>query len=241
MIRRVLVVAATIIFALLASASAFAGEHGGGHDPVTVCHKPGTPAQHTLTFDDDGYEAHLAHGDTLGPCEELPPVDLCPEEGVQTELPCEEVPPPVVDVCPDLEGVQTEGPCEVIPPIPPVPVTPPTHDCVFVGADKDGGVDAYGGTNDDCAPFPTPPPVTVAPPVVTTTPVTPLPTVVTTVKPTVKPKVVKKTKPVKAKVVKKVVKKVKKVTPKPDKPVVCKKGFRYTKKYGCTAAVQGSG
>ena len=41
---------------------------GGGHTPVTVCHKPGTPAEHELTFDDDGYKAHLAHGDTLGPC-----------------------------------------------------------------------------------------------------------------------------------------------------------------------------
>ncbi len=50
--------------------------NGEGHTPVTVCHKPGTPAQDTLTFDDDGLQAHLDHGDTLGACEELgePPV-----------------------------------------------------------------------------------------------------------------------------------------------------------------------
>jgi len=238
MIKRVLVVAAAMIIAMVASVSAFAGDHGGGHTPVTVCHKPGTPAQKSLTFDDDGYKAHIAHGDTLGPCQELPPVDLCPEEGIQTELPCEEIPPPPVDVCDNIEGVQTEGPCEETP-VP--PVTPPTHDCVFVGADKDGGSDAYGGTNDDCAPFPTVPSPVLPVLIDRVVTVTPLPTVVTTVvkvKPVVKPKP-KKAKPVKAKPKK--VKKVQKVTPKPDKPVVCKAGFRYTKKYGCTAAVRGSG
>jgi len=58
-----------------------AGATGGGegHTPVTVCHKPGTPAEQELTFDDDGLWAHLRHGDTLGPC--TPPVDppVCPE------------------------------------------------------------------------------------------------------------------------------------------------------------------
>ena len=61
---------------------------GGGHDPVTVCHKPGTPAQHSLTFDDDAYLAHLNHGDTLGPCGTTEPVDVCPNlDDVQTEVP----------------------------------------------------------------------------------------------------------------------------------------------------------
>lgn len=92
-----------------------------GHTPVTICHKPGTPAEQTLVVDDDSVEltGHLGHGDTLGPCEdttEEPPGD-------------------------------TEEPPVVTPPAP-----GPT--CAFVGADKDGGVDAYGGTNDDCAPFP---------------------------------------------------------------------------------------
>ncbi len=35
-------------------------------------------------------------------------LDLCPEEGVQTELPC--AVPEVIDLCPE-EGVQSEGPC----------------------------------------------------------------------------------------------------------------------------------
>src|SRR3990167_1866549 len=37
-----------------------------------------------------------------------PPVDLCPEEGVQTVLPCAE--PPVVDVCANIEGNQETVP-----------------------------------------------------------------------------------------------------------------------------------
>jgi hypothetical protein len=54
--------------------------NGEGHDPVTVCHKPGTPAQQELTFDDDGWEAHINHGDTEGPCPveiEVDPEDVC--------------------------------------------------------------------------------------------------------------------------------------------------------------------
>lgn len=40
-----------------------------GHDPVTVCHKPGTPAEHEITVDRDALDKHLEHGDALGPCE----------------------------------------------------------------------------------------------------------------------------------------------------------------------------
>jgi hypothetical protein len=39
-----------------------------GHTPVTICHKPGTPAEKTLTVDDDAVSAHLGHGDHVGPC-----------------------------------------------------------------------------------------------------------------------------------------------------------------------------
>ncbi len=42
---------------------------GQGHTPTTFCHKPGTPAQKTLTTDDDGFlQGHLTHGDSLGEC-----------------------------------------------------------------------------------------------------------------------------------------------------------------------------
>lgn len=35
---------------------------------VTVCHKPGTPAEQTLTIPRPALDAHLGHGDTLGAC-----------------------------------------------------------------------------------------------------------------------------------------------------------------------------
>lgn len=44
----------------------------GGHDPVTICHKPGTPAEKTLAVDSAALRGHLAHGDYLGPCEPKP-------------------------------------------------------------------------------------------------------------------------------------------------------------------------
>lgn len=78
---------------------------GGGHTPVTVCHKPGTPAQHEITFDDDGYEAHLAHGDTLGPCPDNPPTETEPTTPTETTptTPTETTPttPTPPRVCPD--------------------------------------------------------------------------------------------------------------------------------------------
>ncbi len=147
-------------------------------------------------------------------------------------------------------------PTETTPTTPTTP-TPPTHDCTFVGADKDGGVDANGGTNDDCAPRPSPP---VTPPTVTTgtpqvaavattaTPaVTPAaPVIVVKPKPNVKPKPKPKPAPVKP-------------APKPDNPPVktpkgkhvCATLADGTKrmwykggnglKPGCYAVVQGSG
>jgi hypothetical protein len=38
---------------------------------VTICHKPGTPAQKTLVIPEAALAGHLGHGDVLTPCEEL--------------------------------------------------------------------------------------------------------------------------------------------------------------------------
>jgi hypothetical protein len=43
---------------------------GKGQAKVTLCHKPGTPAEHTIVVAEPAVAAHLAHGDTLGACEE---------------------------------------------------------------------------------------------------------------------------------------------------------------------------
>jgi hypothetical protein len=40
---------------------------------VTLCHKPGTPAEKTLVLPAAAAGGHLGHGDSLGPCPEAPP------------------------------------------------------------------------------------------------------------------------------------------------------------------------
>jgi prepilin-type N-terminal cleavage/methylation domain-containing protein len=37
-------------------------------DEVTICHKPGTPAEQTKTIPNSALAGHLGHGDTAGPC-----------------------------------------------------------------------------------------------------------------------------------------------------------------------------
>jgi hypothetical protein len=44
-------------------------EAGGGEDKVTICHKPGTPAEKTLVIPIQALEGHLGHGDAIGPCQ----------------------------------------------------------------------------------------------------------------------------------------------------------------------------
>lgn len=44
------------------------GGGGNGRDEVTVCHKPGTPAEQTLTVSEAAVDGHSSHGDTRGPC-----------------------------------------------------------------------------------------------------------------------------------------------------------------------------
>lgn len=180
------------------------------------------------------------------------PVDYCDTlPGIQAED--EDCPSPPVDVCENLPGNQPEG-TDCNPTTPPV-VPPATHDCVFVGADKDGGKDAYGGTNDDCAPAPSPPTVTTtaSPPAAAAPPAVAAPPATVTVvssKPAVKPKPkpVSKPKP----------KQKAKAAPKPDTPPVAKKvghvcrtladgtprrwyGGGNGVKSGCYAIVKGSG
>lgn len=38
------------------------------HNNITICHKPGTPAEKTLVIPEPALNAHLRHGDTLGAC-----------------------------------------------------------------------------------------------------------------------------------------------------------------------------
>ncbi len=51
------------------------GKGGGGGGKVEICHvPPGNPGNaHTLSVSENAVQAHLAHGDTLGPCVAPPP------------------------------------------------------------------------------------------------------------------------------------------------------------------------
>jgi hypothetical protein len=49
-------------------AVAIAVPASGGQEKVTICHKPGTPDEATLRVGAPAVPAHLAHGDSLGPC-----------------------------------------------------------------------------------------------------------------------------------------------------------------------------
>ena len=44
-------------------------------DKVTICHKPGTPAQKTMEVPAQAVPGHLGHGDSLGECEGEPPIN----------------------------------------------------------------------------------------------------------------------------------------------------------------------
>jgi hypothetical protein len=46
---------------------------GDAAGKVTICHKPGTPAQKAMDVPVDALAGHLAHGDQVGPCEGLAP------------------------------------------------------------------------------------------------------------------------------------------------------------------------
>jgi hypothetical protein len=61
------IVLATAVIAALAVGTALAQPQGPPEEQ-TICHKPGTPAQKTMTLPQPAAEAHLRHGDTAGPC-----------------------------------------------------------------------------------------------------------------------------------------------------------------------------
>ena len=79
------VMAAILLGGLTLSQIAFAG-----NGQVTICHKPGTPAEQTKEVDSPAVPAHLAHGDTLGPCVSPPFCDPSP---------CDDANECTIDVC----------------------------------------------------------------------------------------------------------------------------------------------
>jgi len=75
------VLGAILLGGLTFSQSAFAGGPGGGQQKVTLCHvDQETGEEITITVGAPAVPAHLAHGDTLGPCvdEPEPECDVSP-------------------------------------------------------------------------------------------------------------------------------------------------------------------
>lgn len=61
-----------IAFALSFAAIVAPAHAAGLPDSVTICHKPGSSAEKTLTLPQSAIQAHLNHGDRLNACEERP-------------------------------------------------------------------------------------------------------------------------------------------------------------------------
>lgn len=66
-------------------------------EKVTICHKPGTPAEKTMEVPEAAVSGHLGHGDSEGPCGPPPP----PPSG------CESA---VADLCIDGDGIASPQP-----------------------------------------------------------------------------------------------------------------------------------
>ena len=73
---------ALAITAIIISVSLVAGTLGyvistpdvfAAKEKITLCHKPGTPAEQTISIFVNALDAHLAHGDFVGTCETPPP------------------------------------------------------------------------------------------------------------------------------------------------------------------------
>ncbi len=75
--RLILITLVAVFVAVMSSGYLFAR-----NDKVTICHKPGTPAEKTLSVSPRAEQAHLRHGDTSGECvgETSVPEDVCAGE-----------------------------------------------------------------------------------------------------------------------------------------------------------------
>ena len=105
---------------ILGSPLAANAQYGNGHTPITFCHKPGTPAQQTLTTDAKGWNGHSKHGDTLGECGPLnPSPEPTPEPTPEPEGPIETPEPtpapeePVTPTDPPSTPEEPQVPVEV--------------------------------------------------------------------------------------------------------------------------------
>lgn len=95
--RKVFSILSVAIAALsLSFATAALANDPPGKDKVTVCHKPGTPAEKTMEIPQSAVSGHLGHGDSQGPCGPPPPPPGCAGA--------------VSDICIDGDGIASPQP-----------------------------------------------------------------------------------------------------------------------------------
>lgn len=63
----------TVAAASIAAVAAVPASAAPPESKVTICHKPGTEDEATITVAAASVDKHLAHGDTVGECEPAPP------------------------------------------------------------------------------------------------------------------------------------------------------------------------
>jgi hypothetical protein len=97
-----------------------------GHTPVTICHKPGTPAEKTLIVDDSAVPGHLRHGDYLGPCGETSVTTTLTSPTTTTVPITETIPPTTITQPPETTTTEIT----VTVPVPPETTTVPATDTI---------------------------------------------------------------------------------------------------------------
>lgn len=68
--KRIALMVLVAVLALVAVSAASARTEFNFNPQVTICHKPGTPAERTMTVSLNALFGHLGHGDYLGPCQD---------------------------------------------------------------------------------------------------------------------------------------------------------------------------
>lgn len=91
-----MIVVALAGLSLPLATAALAKDSAPGKNKVTVCHKPGTPAEKSMEIPETALKGHLEHGDSEGPCGPPPPPPGCAGA--------------VSDVCIDGDGIASPQP-----------------------------------------------------------------------------------------------------------------------------------
>lgn len=100
-----------IAFALSIAAMVVPAHAAGLSNSVTICHKPGSPAEKTLNLPQSAIQGHLNHGDQLNACEErplctAPPQPLAIDPGTE---PRDDEPEWISESVAKLEGASETG------------------------------------------------------------------------------------------------------------------------------------